>query len=451
MTSLLHLDILGLVRMVGYPGLFTIIFLESGVFFGFFLPGASLLFAAGILASFGIFNIWILAPLLVIAAILGDSAGYWFGQWIGAALYMRQDSRWFKKKHLEEAHRFFEQHGSMAIFLARFVPVVRTFTPIVAGAAKMRYVIFLRWNVLGGVIWSAGILLAGYFLGRAIPSAEKYLLPISILIVIITLIPLFLRYLSARRNSPKNPRAIMFDLDDTLAASFQAPSEHIMKQLEQLLEHMPVGIITGASYDRVAKDVAARIRENLRARLFLFPTSSAEGYRFTDGVWKREYTYEIPPDKAGRIVHAIQETIATTDLLRGYTPRGAQYLNRTTQIAYAFLGIDVSPEDKASWDPDGNKRRLLQSMLAKKLPEYEILIGGRTSIDITKKGVDKSLGVRRFAEWNNISPRDMLYIGDALYAGGNDEVVIKTGIRTCQTSGPAETEKIIDNLLTRLT
>lgn len=442
----LGLDLMPIIQAAGYPGLFLVIFLESGVFFGFFLPGASLLFSAGLLTALGAFDITVLAPLLVFAAILGDSVGYWFGSWVGHAIYARQDSRWFKKKHLHEAHAFFERHGAAAIFLARFVPVVRTFTPIVAGAAEMRYRTFFLWNALGGVIWAGGILMAGYFLGRTIPSAQSYLLPISLLIVIITLIPLLLGFM---RKRSKIPRAIMFDLDDTLAPNFQPPTPEMLDRIKMLLKHMPVGIITAAGDDRLFAHIAEKISSD-RENLMLFPISSGEGYRFENNAWQRVYANEFSEKDGERIRDAIEGTMKEVDVMQGFAPRGQRYFNRGSQVTYAFLGAEVSREDKNSWDPDCAKRYKLQSILQDKLPNEEVLIGGKTSMDITKKGIDKSLGVRKFAQWTNIPIRDMLYIGDAFYPGGNDTAVIPTGVPTRKTSGPEETARIIDELLVQL-
>ncbi len=190
-----------LIQLVGYPGLFAAVFLESGVFFGFFLPGASMLFTAGLLASQGIFNVWILIPLLTLAAILGDSAGYWFGATVGIKLFERQNSRFFRQEHLVRARDFYEHHGVLAIVLARFLPIIRTFAPIVAGIVKMRYRTFLMYNIVGAVMWGAGVTFIGYYLGEKIPGVEKYLTPIIILIVVATCIPVVWEYMRERKTS----------------------------------------------------------------------------------------------------------------------------------------------------------------------------------------------------------------------------------------------------------
>ncbi len=190
MTSLPHLDLPQLIETAGYIGLFAIIFAESGLFFGFFFPGDSLLFTAGLLASQGIFNIWILTASLALAAILGDNVGYWFGAKVGPALFSREDSFFFHKRHLERTRIFYEKYGPQAILLARFIPIIRTFAPIFAGVGNMRYSLFLAYNVAGGILWSVGCTLLGYFLGRALPQSEGYLLPITLIIVVVSILPL---------------------------------------------------------------------------------------------------------------------------------------------------------------------------------------------------------------------------------------------------------------------
>lgn len=187
-----------LVLWAGYAGLFTIVFAESGLFFGFIFPGDSLLFTAGFLASLGYFNIWILAPLLALAGILGDNAGYWTGKKAGPLLFTREDSFLFSQKRVEQARTFFETYGGFSIVFCRFIPAVRTFTPIIAGVAGMHYRTFLFFNILGGLIWGLGFPVAGYILGATVPNAEKYVLPIVAVIIVVSFIPLvphWIRYL----------------------------------------------------------------------------------------------------------------------------------------------------------------------------------------------------------------------------------------------------------------
>lgn len=179
-----------LVQAIGYPGLFAIVFLESGVFFGFFLPGSSLLFTAGLLATRGLFNPWALIILMFLAAALGDSAGYWFGNTVGVRLFLRPNSTFFRHDYLEKAKDFYDKHGVQTVFLARFIPIVRTFVPIVAGVVNMRYRVFLAYNLIGAALWAGGVTFLGYYLGEKVPFVQTYLTPIIIVIIIVTCVPL---------------------------------------------------------------------------------------------------------------------------------------------------------------------------------------------------------------------------------------------------------------------
>lgn len=176
---------------VAYILLFVIIFAESGLFFGFFLPGDSLLLAVGVLAHENYLSLWILLPLLFVAAVLGDNVGYWFGQKTGPKLFNRPNSFLFRRENLLKAREFYEQHGGKTIILARFMPFIRTFVPIVAGAVEMEYRKFILYNLVGGLVWAVGVTLAGYFLAATIPAEilERYFLLIIGAIVIISALP----------------------------------------------------------------------------------------------------------------------------------------------------------------------------------------------------------------------------------------------------------------------
>lgn len=184
-----------LVEAFGIVGVAAVVFAESGLFFGFFFPGDSLLFTAGFLASQGHFGIVPLAFLVSVAAIAGDSAGYWFGKKIGPRIFTRADSFWFSHKRVDDAHAFFEKHGSKSIVLARFIPAVRTFTPIIAGVAGMQYKKFILFNGIGGILWGMGVPLAGYFLGSTVPGIDHYLIPIVALIIVVSFVPLVFEYI----------------------------------------------------------------------------------------------------------------------------------------------------------------------------------------------------------------------------------------------------------------
>lgn len=202
-----HIDIIQLTQTAGYIGLTAIILCETGLFLGFFLPGDSLLFAAGLLASQRIFNIFILIPLLILAAIVGYSIAYWLGDKIGRWLLKRPDTFWFKRRYLLETHEFYEKHGGKALLIGRLMPIVRTFLPIVAGMAEMTRRRFTLYNIIGAVAWCGGLTLAGYYLGAAIPNIDKYILPMVLGIIVISLLPPVIHFLRVkyglkRRSKP---------------------------------------------------------------------------------------------------------------------------------------------------------------------------------------------------------------------------------------------------------
>ena len=193
-------QIIPLIQGIGLIGIFSFIFAESGLFFGFFLPGDSLLFTAGILASSGYFNIGFLFLGSFICAILGDSVGYYFGKKAGPKIFSRQDSFFWNKKNIEKTNIFYKKHGDKTVTLARFVPIVRTFAPIMAGVGNMRYKTFLFWNVLGGFIWTGIMSFGGYFLGNYIKNVDKIILPIVLLIILISMIPILAQFIRTARN-----------------------------------------------------------------------------------------------------------------------------------------------------------------------------------------------------------------------------------------------------------
>lgn len=194
------LNVTWLIEQVGMWGIWAIVYAESGLFFGFFLPGDSLLFTAGLLASQNYFSIvWLYLGVLVFA-VLGDWTGYYFGYKVGYPLFNKEDSLFFKKKYLDDAANFFEKHGTKAIVLARFIPIIRTFTPIFAGIGRMNYGKFITYNFVGGFLWSTLMVLGGYFLGRSIPRAEDYLWTIILAIVIISFLPAVWEFWKNRRQ-----------------------------------------------------------------------------------------------------------------------------------------------------------------------------------------------------------------------------------------------------------
>ena len=193
MDAVLNHDLMALIRSVGLFGIYGIVFAESGLLIGFFLPGDSLLFTAGFLASpaVGFFNIWWLVIGTWIAAVAGDNVGYEFGKRVGRKLFTREKTFLFNPKNLIKAQEFYEKHGGKAITIARFMPIVRTFAPIVAGIGHMDHKRFTFFNFLGGTIWVWCVTFAGYFLGNIIPEdkIDSYLLPIILVIIILSVLP----------------------------------------------------------------------------------------------------------------------------------------------------------------------------------------------------------------------------------------------------------------------
>ncbi len=197
-SKLHHLD--ELIAWAGYVGVTAIVFCETGLLIGFFLPGDSLLVTAGLVASQGKLNIGLLTGLLMTAAVVGDSVGYAIGHFVGPKIFNKEESFFFRKDHIRKTHEFFEKYGGKTIILARFVPIVRTFAPTVAGVGGMTYKRFLAYNVIGGILWVGSMLAVGYGLGRAVPDIEKHLHIVLAFVILISFLPLIHEYLQARRK-----------------------------------------------------------------------------------------------------------------------------------------------------------------------------------------------------------------------------------------------------------
>ncbi len=197
------LDPLTLIKSLGYAGVWSILFLESGVPFFFFLPGDSLLFTAGFLASQGFLNIWVLTLGGLVAAITGNLLGYEIGRRVGLKLFEKGDSRFLKRKHLEMTQRFYEEHGRMTIIMARFMPIVRTFAPFCAGMVRMPYREFVLYTVAGAFLWVAGLSFLGLVVGEMIPAEQidHYLLPIIVAIIILSFLPSAWHFYKEKRKS----------------------------------------------------------------------------------------------------------------------------------------------------------------------------------------------------------------------------------------------------------
>ena len=202
LAELLHRlrDLPALVTWAGYVGLFAIIFTETGLFFGFFLPGDSLLVTAGLLAASGFaLNVWKLGALLTVAAIAGDNTNYWIGRLSGPRIFNRDESFFFKKAYVERAAAFYERHGAKTVFLARFMPIIRTFAPLVAGTAGMNYRTFLTYSVIGGISWIWSMLLVGYFLGNYVPGVGKHIEKVILVVIFLSILPGIISWLKERK------------------------------------------------------------------------------------------------------------------------------------------------------------------------------------------------------------------------------------------------------------
>ncbi|MCX5398738.1 DedA family protein [Streptomyces sp. NBC_00102] len=204
-----------LINTFGLPGVLLIVFAESGLLIGFFLPGDSILFTTGLLVTTGQlrYPLWLVCVLIGIAAIVGDQVGYLFGRKVGPALFNRPDSRLFKQENVEKAHEFFEKYGPKSLILARFVPVVRTFTPIIAGVSRMNYRSFLIFNIIGGVLWGVGVTVLGAVLGK-IEFVHENIEAMLVLIVLISVVPIAIEFLRARSKAKKAAAARDEDDDD---------------------------------------------------------------------------------------------------------------------------------------------------------------------------------------------------------------------------------------------
>jgi len=190
-----------LIAFVGLTGMAIIVFAETGLFIGFFFPGDSLLVTAGIFAAHGDFNIVTLNVVLIVAAIAGNLVGYWTGRRAGTALYSRQDSRFFKRRHLERTRDFYERHGGKTIVITRFMPIVRTFAPIVAGAAPMPFARFATYNVVGAILWVISLTVGGYTLGRVIPDIDSKIHIVVAIVIVLSFVPGIVSWLRNRSRT----------------------------------------------------------------------------------------------------------------------------------------------------------------------------------------------------------------------------------------------------------
>ena len=247
------------------------------------------------------------------------------------------------------------------------------------------------------------------------------------------------------------PTAVLFDLDETLSPSFQAIAPSMAVRLSALSTRLPVSIISGAGFERIERDVIAQLSGADFTNFFIFPNSSAECYSYKDGSWIQEYGLNLTDEERGRITATLQQGERELPDVVSAPLYGRRIVDRGAQIAFTIVGESAPADIKASWDPDRAKRLRIREYLAERLPEFDILTGGASTVDITKRGVNKTCGVLWLAKKLGCPASEMLYVGDALYKWGNDEIVISTGIETRLISGPSETEKVIDELLSMVT
>lgn len=245
------------------------------------------------------------------------------------------------------------------------------------------------------------------------------------------------------------PKVVIFDLDGTLTESKAPLTSEMGVVLGRLIAHMPVAIMSGGSYTQFQKQFLQGMPSEANfSNVYLFPTSASQCYVWQDGIWKRLYENLFTPEEKREILKALDEALRET----GFdTPPpklwGEQLEDRGSQFTWSALGQQAPVEEKTAWDPDRKKRAPLQAALMKRLPGFSVRVNAHSSIDITRAGITKAYGVARLSEILHLPISDMLYVGDALFPGGNDEIVKESGIATQQVSGPAETAEVIEKII----
>ncbi len=243
-------------------------------------------------------------------------------------------------------------------------------------------------------------------------------------------------------------RIALFDLDDTLTESKQPVSDEMVTHFTNLLAVMPVAIVSGAKFEQQLNQFINHLPKDANFKnLYSFPQSAAQCLAFDGNSWVEQYTFAMTEVETTKIINALNSVLEETKILEGQPSYGERIENRGAQVTLSALGQEAPVDLKHAFDPDGAKRKDLKSRLDLLLPEYEVSIGGGTSIDITKKGINKTYSIKWLSEKLSVPISEMVYIGDALFAGGNDAVVIQTGIQTMETKGPKETMEIIDSLI----
>jgi HAD superfamily hydrolase (TIGR01484 family) len=250
-------------------------------------------------------------------------------------------------------------------------------------------------------------------------------------------------------NSMEHPAAAIFDLDGTLASSKSPVTSVMGEHLAQLLERMPVAIMSGGAYHQFEAQLLPGLPHGARLeRLYLFPTSAAQAFQYRDGAWVPLYDHAFTPLEREEVLAALSEALKETGL---DTPPaqvwGERIEDRGAQITFSGLGQKAPIQEKEAWDPDLSIRRPLAEALQRRLPSLSIRMNATTSIDITREGMTKAYGVHQFSKIIGIPINGMLYVGDALFDGGNDAIVKETGISTRAVTGPQETLEVIEELI----
>ncbi|MDB5265964.1 MAG: Phosphomannomutase [Parcubacteria group bacterium] len=245
------------------------------------------------------------------------------------------------------------------------------------------------------------------------------------------------------------PSLIFFDLDKTLAASKQPLTPEMAQLLSKLLARTNVAIISGGKFSQLKEQVADQLPEGtVLDHLFILPTSGAALYAFLEGRWQAVYEERLTDAQAQSICTTLETAMRETGIVDlASHSYGDRIEFRGAEVTLSALGQEAPIAEKEAWDPDGSKKRTLHDALVPMLPEYDVKTGGSTSIDVTLKGINKAYGIRKLCEYRSYIIADTMYIGDALYPGGNDEVVKETGIRTQQVKDPEDTMRVIGELL----
>lgn len=246
-------------------------------------------------------------------------------------------------------------------------------------------------------------------------------------------------------------KLIVFDLDGTLTESKVAIEPEMAEVLGELLKQKQVAVMGGGTWRQFNKQLLDHLNysEEQYKNLFLFPTNGSQFYKYNKGVWENVYNEELTFEEREEITAALEEALDQTGLRPKGGAKGQLIEDRFSQITYSGLGQEASIDEKERWDPDKAKREKLKQILDQRLPNYEVRIAGTTSIDITHQRIDKAFGIRQMEKYLDTPQKDMLFIGDAIYAGGNDEAVTKTEIEIKRVTGPEETEKEIGQILKR--